>query len=100
MGSRVDLQSVLENTGVAKVYFQPPESVRLCYPCIIYHLSSIDKRYADDITYNYFRRYSAVLIDTNPDSKFIEKILLLPYCRFDRFYTSDNLNHWTFEIYY
>ena len=37
---RSDFQTVLESIpGVEKVYFQPPESVKLVYPCILYEYS-------------------------------------------------------------
>lgn len=100
MGTRLSLQTELEKLGVSKVYFQPPESIRLTYPCIIYSLSDIDKKPADNLGYVVLNRYMITLIDYDPDSEFVEKLLLMRYCRFDRFYTADNLNHWVFELYY
>ena len=44
--------------------------------------------------------YMLTYIDKDPNSKNVEKISNLPYCEFDRFYTSDNLNHYIFTIYY
>ena len=37
--------------GSRNVYFQPPESVRLVYPCIIYRLGNFNVKHADD-TFN------------------------------------------------
>ena len=49
---RSDFQTVLESIpGVEKVYFQPPESVKLVYPCILYEYSRASHIYADNITY-------------------------------------------------
>lgn len=84
----------------SRVYFQPPETIKLKYPCIIYNRSAIDTKHADDKLYNHRRRYTVTVIDPDPDSEILEKILNLPLCRFDRHYTADNLNHDVFNVYY
>lgn len=51
MGQRVDLHRKFEIAlGSKNVYFQPPESVKLKYPCIIYGLSKLPIKHADDST--------------------------------------------------
>lgn len=100
MGRQKELQKLLEEMGFKGVYFQPPETVRLLYPCVIYNLEDIMKNYADNKLYNGRDRYSLTLIDWDPNSLFVHKLVALPYCRFNRFYTSDNLNHWTYELYF
>lgn len=101
MSRRTDLGLILHSVlGSQNVYFQPPESRKLIYPCIIYSLDDIHIKSADDRNYYQKRRYSVTLIDKNPDSDFVGKLTELPGCRFGRFYTSDNLNHWVFEIFY
>lgn len=81
-------------------YFQPPQSVQMRYPAIVYSLSDIRKLNANDRLYKPLTAYEVVLIDKNPDSELVAKIIALPYCTFDRFYTADNLNHWVFTLYY
>lgn len=101
MASRLKLQTELEELlGSENVYFQPPSSVKMKYPAIKYSLSSIEIKHADDTSYNNKRVYELILIDSNPDSEFVDKLLQLPYCSFDRFYPSDNLNHYSFTLYY
>nr|DAO28731.1 MAG TPA: tail completion protein [Caudoviricetes sp.] len=101
MSSRLDLQTILEKIlGSHNVYFQPPSSVRMQYPAIIYKRKDIEKRHADDGAYRKLPSYEVVLIDKNPDSKVIEKIFDLPYCSYDRHYESDNLNHDVFTLYF
>lgn len=101
MSSRLDLQAVLKGVlGSRNVYFQPPSSVRMRYPAIVYSRKNIEKRSADDAPYRKLPSYELVLIDKNPDSEFVEKLLDLPYCSYDRHYESDNLNHDVFTIYY
>lgn len=101
MASRLDLQTKLESIlGSRNVYFQPPSSVRIKYPAIVYSRKDIEIRSADNIAYRKLPSYEVILIDKNPDSEFVDKILDLPYCAFDRHYESDNLNHDVFTLYY
>lgn len=101
MASRLELQSKFEDVlGSRNVYFQPPSSVRIQYPAIVYSRKDIEGRFANDKIYRKLPCYEAILIDKNPDSEFIDKILDLPYCSFDRHYESDNLNHDVFTIFY
>lgn len=101
MANRLDLQKIFENImGSRNVYFQPPETKKLTYPCIIYNLSDIVSKPADDIKYQTMKRYTVTLIDKNPDSQYVDGILSLPYCSFDRAFVTDNLNHFTYTIYY
>lgn len=100
MPSRIDLQQKFEEIlGSRNVYFQPPTSVQMKYPAIVYSRKKIDPRHANDGVYVYMPCYEVILIDKNPDSKYLEEILLLPYCQFDRHYEADNLNHDVFTIY-
>ena len=101
MSSRRDLHTILEGIlGSHNVYFQPPSSVRMQYPAIVYQRKDVEKRSANDGAYRKLPSYEVILIDKNPDSKFIEKIIDLPYCSFDRHYESDNLNHDAFTLYF
>ena len=101
MASRLELQSKFEDIlGSRNVYFQPPSSVRMQYPAIVYSRKNIESRFANNNIYRKLPCYEVVLIDKNPDSEFIDKILELPYCSFDRHYEADNLNHDVFTIFY
>ena len=115
--TRLDLQAELEEIlGSNQVYFSPPESIKLKYPCIVYKQSNIDTRKANNRLYLYNYRYEVTLIDRDPDSgafkqkeKFedeeasslVERLLFhFPYCSHNRTFTTDNLNHNVFTIYY
>lgn len=104
MGSRLDLQALLEtlfaSSGDAFVYFQPPENVKLRYPCIIYSRDSGKTKFANNKPYTHQLRYAVTVIDKNPDSEIREKVAMLPMCAFERHYTSDNLNHDVYNLYY
>jgi len=98
---RLALHDILISVlGSHNVYFQPPASKSMSYPCIVYNREKIEAKYANNSIYNFKVRYSLTLIDPNPDSIINEKILKLPLCSFDRHYASDNLNHDVYNIYY
>ena len=101
MDRRLELNDVLESIqGVKKVYFQPPESVKLEYPCIIYHLQNVDMNNANDYPYKNRDGYSLMVIDRNPDSVIRRTIESMQLCRFDRFFSTEGLNHWSYVLYY
>ena len=101
MGSRLELQNLLESIlGSRNVYYQPPESIKIKYPAIIYSRNNIDNNFADDIVYMQNHTYQIIVIDANPDSEIVNKIFKLPMCRYNRHYTSDNLNHDVFILNY
>ncbi len=90
--------NLTESNGDRHTYFNPLPSVRMKYPAIKYSLNNMNTRFANNGVYRNTSSYEVTLIDTNPDSEYVAKILQIPYCRFDRFYIADNLNHWTFTI--
>nr|DAU44333.1 MAG TPA: tail completion protein [Caudoviricetes sp.] len=101
MGTRLDLHEIFCSTlGSRNVYFQPPETIKMNYPCIVYERASNDTRFADNRPYKSIRRYTATIIDKNPDSQLPDKLGELPLCRLNRVYTADNLNHYVFDIYF
>ena len=101
MGLRTDLQVVLEQLlGSSNVYFQPPSNIQLIYPCIIYERSYLNTTFADNKLYSLNKRYSLTVIDRDPDSTIVDKVINLPMCSFDRHYVSDNLNHDVFNLYF
>lgn len=101
MASRLDLHELLcDILGTRNVYFQPPESVKMQYPCIVYKRSSVHTRFADNELYMRKKRYTVTIIDKNPDSEIPDKVMSVPMCTFDRHFTADNLNHDVFSIYY
>ena len=102
MGTRIDLHNELVDIlGSSNVYFQPPETVKMTYPAIVYSLDNIQTRFANNNTYKQKRRYSITYITKDPDSDFIDNFLTkLSSVSFDRVYTADNLYHYVYTIYY
>lgn len=99
--ARVELQTILEKVlGSRNVYFQPPASIRMSYPAIVYELDDMPPNHADNQVYLQTNRYKVTVIDSDPDSKIPAQIAQFPMCRFSTRYTSDNLNHTVFELYF
>lgn len=103
---RDELHRILsEIKGIVKVYYQPPSSEKLKYPCLIYGLEGYDTRYASNRRYLSMPRYQLTLIDYNPESIIHKHLLDLNnangcYVKFNRYFTSDNLNHWAYDLYF
>lgn len=102
MASRLDLHDeLIEVLGSNNVYFQPPESKKIEYDCIIYHRNNYHIRHANDEIYMLRDRYEVECIYRNPDSTLPKDVMEhFKYCNFDRHFISDNLNHATFNLYY
>ena len=83
-----------------KVYFQPPETLKMTYPCVVYSRRYIGALNADNVNYVYLRQYQVVLITRDQDDEAIDKLIDMPYSRMISDYIVDGLYHHTFEIYY
>ena len=101
MDRRLELQTLFEELlGSRNVYFQPPSSVKMSYPAIVYSRKDIESTYANDNAYLQNLAYEVTVIDPNPDSEIVGKMATLQHCSFDRHYTADNLNHDVFKLYF
>lgn len=101
MASRLDLHEIFCGLlETRNVYFQPPSTVKMQYPAIKYSLNNIDNTHANDAAYNQQHSYEVIVIDKDPDNMIMKRVSALPYCRFDRYYIADNLNHYVFTLYF
>lgn len=104
MASRLQLQRVLEELKEdGRVYFQPPESFKLQYPCIIYKLSNGNTSHADNIPYFFKRRYQLRYVTRDPDDPLIDvlaKSKALSSIVMVNSYQADNLNQYIYDLYY
>ena len=102
---RVSLQYLLEDimnfSGyVPHVYYQPPESIKLTYPCIVYNRSTFYTRYANNHIYNDMAQYTVTLMDKDPESSLVQALRDLEYCEMANEFTSENIHHFVFTLYY
>ena len=101
MGQRLELHAVLLAVlELANVYFQPPPSVSMKYPCIVYSWSGSDSQFANNSLYATKRRYQVTVIDRDPDTKIPDRLMSRLPCGSPKNYTADGLNHYSFDIYY
>lgn len=102
MASRLELHEELcKILGSRNVYFQAPSSVKMQYDAIRYELSDKDLKRANNKIYQNTNQYSGVVITRDPDTTIPDEILShFEMCSFGRPYTSDNLNHYPFTLYY
>lgn len=101
MALRPELQTLLVDIlGSDNVYFQPPPTIKMTYPCIVYRRDYAETVFAENLPYKITKRYQVTVIDPNPDSDIPMKIAKLPMCVFDRFFTSDNLNHDVYNLFF
>ena len=82
------------------MYFQPPSSVSMKYPAIVYSLNDVVNNHANNSVYSQSIAYTVTVIDKNPDSEYVKKVSKLPLCSFDRHYTANNLNHDVYTLYF
>ena len=86
---------------VKKVYFQPPASVKLKYPCIIIQFSGYNTHHADNGEYFDWLRYDVKVIDLDPLSDIPQYLKNMKddfFLSFDRWYVYENINHWSFTL--
>ena len=102
MGTRIQLhEKLLALFGSNRVYYQPPETVKLQYPAVIYHFEGFYQRPANDKWYITEGRYNITFIHKDPDVNYGEEMFsAFQMCSFDRRFVSDNLYHDVYTIYY
>ena len=98
---RSELQLILEEIlGSNQVYFQPPSTVQMSYPCIIYTRDDIDIQHADNVPYKHKRRYLVTVVSMEPDNDIIDALIMLPTAKYGRSYAKDYLNHDTVRLHF
>lgn len=91
--SRLDLQEALEKIG-CPVHYQPPSSIHLTYPCIIYELDGINSIFADNKVYIGHSKFNVTYITKDADSHIPKQIVdLVKYGSIKRQFKQDNLYH-------
>lgn len=104
---RLELQTLLEgmiskyvNDSRQQVWFQPPSSVYLTYPCIIYNLSGKDTIHADNLKYRALNKYTVTVIGHDPEFSLLAELEEMQYCSFDRQFSIDGLYHTVYTLYF
>lgn len=101
MDRRLELQELLEHIlGSSNVYFQPPATVKMNYPAIVYNRDAQDSKFAGNLPYSLTKRYEVTVIDRDPDSYIPDRVAALPMSSFSRHFVVDNLNHDIYALYF
>lgn len=91
------LKEVLGNNNV---YYNPPSTTKLQYPCIIYNLSDIRINKANNNVYLLDHVYQVTLIGIKVTDDTKDKILTeIPYSNFNRSYINNGLYHYVYTIF-
>jgi len=100
MGSRLELHDKLLEF-CPNAYFQPPSSITMKYPCIVYSKFDKNQSYGSNSIHVSRQGYRLTVIDKNPDSDIADRIEgSLEYCEVTQYFTVDNLNHTVLTLYY
>lgn len=98
---RLQFQAVLEALlETSQVYFQPPATVEMQYPCIVYKRDRSSTDFADNYMYRFHQRYEVTHISRSPDSDIRGKLGALPMSLYNRYFTAQNLHHDVFLVYF
>lgn len=93
-----EIKQVIDSSNV---YFQPPESLKLNFPCVICSYDNVESAYADNLSYQRFKHYRLLVVDKNPDSKLPDLIMdHFSYTSPGRPYISDGLYHFPIILHY
>lgn len=98
---RIQLNEKLSQIlGSKNVYFNPPESIKLKYPAILYKRTGVDVQRADNDVYKSIKRYDITIISPDPDNGLADKVIKELKGYYNTCYTADNLYHDSLTIYY
>ena len=102
MGTTRSLQDELKILlGSNNVYFQPPSTVRMKYPCFVFERSGGSQFAADNKNYIFCKKYTVTYISNESDPDMVDTVVNhFQRCRYDRPFVNDDLHHDVFTIYW
>lgn len=102
MDRRLKLHKLLEEIpGVKEVYFQPPGSVQMIYPCIRYKKGRPSTDRADNRLYRFAQGYELMVLETDPDSPIAKYIVEnFQMAEINTVFVSNNLYHTSITLYF
>lgn len=100
---RSTLQTILEEIQTTAnetphVYFEPPETVKMSYPCFVYHFTGYNSVNANDDDYLKSEEYAVRYITKKADPPIPKAVAALPHVTYDRHYVAENLHHFMFTF--
>lgn len=100
MQSRLKLHNELLEL-CKNAYFQPPDGMSLKYPCIVYSLSKMDTKHANNKIYKFDAVYDVQVLSQNPDDELPMLVLNnFNHCDMGRVYKTNGKYSFNFTLYY
>lgn len=72
----------------------------MSYPAIVYHPDFEVRKFADNSTYDLVDRYQLTIIDQDPDSAIRAAVRRMRLITFERWFATEDLNHWIYSLHY
>ncbi len=98
MSKRKELDSKLRQI-LPNVYYQPPATIKMQYPCAVYSRNRTNPFFADNQKYVRKETYRITVVDENPDSVYADAVDQLVEARWVNSFSTQGLHHFVFEIY-
>lgn len=92
------IQDAFDGIDGVNLYFRPPSSLMITYPCVIYDLKVVDVRHSDNQVYSDGERYEVSYITSTQDDRNWTRLRDIPGSRWIRNFNKENLYHHIFEI--
>ena len=86
-------EMIKEVTGLTHVYYDPPESVLMEYPAIVYKKTKMPALYANNKKYVKSIAFEVQVICEDPDTIYVDKVQDIKFSAFDRHFVADDLHH-------
>lgn len=100
MTTRLELHNQLLKFS-DNVYYQPPSTIKMRFPCIVYNKSDAKRLYSNDGMYSRKQQYQITVISPDPDSLTAEELEThFEYCKITNYLKVDNLHNTHLTIYY
>lgn len=97
MENRLALHDILTSLlNSPNAYFQPPETLRMVYPCFRYVVENVPASYADDTPYKTNERYLVTYMTRDADDKLPPLLAKTKGFSYQRYYSAANLHHHVF----
>ena len=92
------LYTITEN-----VYYDPPTSIQMKFPCFRFTMNNTDSKYADNLSYLRTKRWAITFITRDVeelDDVINQMLIKFKYCTHETTFKADNLNHAVFNLYF
>ena len=86
-------QALIDVLGSRNVYYNPPETLKMEFPAIVYKLDFIEPIHADNKNYLDWTTYKIFVVSSKPDHPAIRKILNMEMTRYSTSYTREGFYH-------